>query len=507
MGQDDAASPCLVDVGGLDGIGGAMPSASMKRQALIAALWSGGDALARHGVQFATTLVLARLLTPADFGLMAMLAVFIGIAGVLADGGFSVALIQRLDVDHVDESTVFWCNLALGGVLATGLFTAAPWLADFYGEPRLRDVARVMALVVVAGAAMGVQAALLARQLDFKTQALAGGLAAVVAGSASIAMALQGYGVWALVVQAVAMSVLNCLLLWCFSQWRPAVVFSLASIRKLVGFSGYHLASTLLETAYSRLFGLLAGKRFGASAAGYYANAENTRQLPASLIGVVVTRIAIPVFARVQGEPDKMRRGLQLANRAMMLVYAPMMLALIALAEPIVELLYGRQWLPAVAPLQVLALAGLLYPLHMVNLHALIAGGHARKMFKVELAKKASGILFLAVGASFGLMGLAWSQVVHSLVALTINTHYAGKWFDYGAFRQLRDVAPVVLVAGVVFPVAGYAASAWKVSGVMETTAMLSLGVAMYSGLILLLRLEVGNEALGLLASLRKEPG
>lgn len=477
----------------------------MKRQALIAALWSGSDALARHGVQFVTTLVLARLLTPADFGLMAMLAVFVGIAGVLADGGFSVALIQRRDVDHVDESTVFWCNLALGGAFVIGLCAVAPWLARFYGEPRLCEIVRVMSLVVVAGSAVGVQVALLARKLDFKTQALAGGLAAIVAASASITMAVQGFGVWALVAQAVVMSALNCLLLWWFSRWRPTFVFRLTSVRKLVGFSGYHLASTLLETAYTRLFGLLAGKRFGASAAGYYANAENTRQLPASLIGVLVTRIAIPVFARVQSEPDKVRRGLQVANRVMMLIYAPMMFSLIALAEPIVEVLYGGQWLPAVAPLQVLALAGLLYPLHMINVHALIAGGHARKMFHVELAKKASGIIFLAVGASFGLMGLAWSQVVHSLLAMWMNAHYAGKWFDYGALSQLRDVAPLLLVSGVVFAAVGYAAWTWRAPAVLEMTVLLGLGVVAYAAAILSLRLEAAKEALGLLASLRKE--
>lgn len=475
----------------------------MKQRALIAVLWSAGDALSRQGVQFATTLVLARLLTPADFGLIAMVAVFIAIAGVLADGGFSVALIQRRDVDHVDESTVFWCNLVLGSMLALLLCAAAPWLADFYGEPRLREVARAMSLIVLTGSAMGVHVALLAKRLDFRTQAMAGGVAATIAGIVSIAMALRGMGIWALVAQAVAMSCLNCLLLWWFNRWRPAFVFNFGSARKLLGFSGYHLASMLMETGYTRLYGLIAGRQLGASALGYYSNAENTRQLPASFIGVLVSRVALPMFSSVQDDPGVMRRGLQFSIRVMLLIYAPMMLAMIVLAGPMVELLYGRQWRPAVPLLQVLSLAGLLYPLHMINLHALMAGGHARVMFRIELAKKAIGIVLLMTGACFGLIGLAWSQVAHSLIALWINAHYAGRWLDYGASRQLRDIFPPVFAAGVVFAIVGWVSQIWEAAPTIELVVLLGAGCAAYSGLVMLARLEAGKEALGLVESMR----
>ena len=212
----------------------------MKRQALIATLWSASDALSRQGVQFITTLVLARLLTPADFGLVAMLAVFVGVTAVLADGGFSAALIQRQDVDHADESTVFWCNLAAGSTLALLLGFAGPWFADFYREPRLAAMAWVMSLVVLASAAGTIHFALLGKQLDFRTQALAGGVASLLSAGVAIAMALAGYGVWALVMQSVVSATLNTGLLWWLHRWRPAIVFKWASVRKLDGFSGYH---------------------------------------------------------------------------------------------------------------------------------------------------------------------------------------------------------------------------------------------------------------------------
>lgn len=477
----------------------------MKRSALRATLWSGGDALSRQGVQFVATLILARLLTPADFGLLAMLAVFVSVAAALADGGLTVALIQRTDIDPLDESTVFWCNLSLGCLLAVGLSAAAPLLALYFGEPRLRDIVSVMSTVIIARSLFAVHAARLSKRLNFKVQAISGGTAATVAGTAAIIMAVNGMGVWALVVQSVAMAVLNCLMLWWLSRWRPALKFSIESLKKLSGFSGYHLASTLMETAYAPICGVVVGKKFGASALGYYVTAENTRQLPASFVAMLVSRVALPMFSKAQNEQETMRRGLQLSNRVIMLCYAPIMVALIVLADPIVRLLYGDQWLLAVAPLQVLALAGLLYPLHMINVHALIGCGQAQLMFKLELTKKATGIAVLVVGSSFGLMGLAWSQVVNSLIALLINTYYVGKRFDYGVSSQLRDIVPSVIAASFVFPIAGGVAALCLESNWLKIVAVVSSGILVYAGIVFFGKLEAGKEAIGLLATMKAD--
>ena len=466
----------------------------MKRRALIATLWSASDALSRQGLQFVTTLVLARLLTPTDFGVVAMLAVFVGIASILADGGFSVALIQRQDADHDDESTVFWCNLALGAVLALLLAGMGPWLADFYREPRLRAIAGAMSLVVLSGAAGAIHFAILIKRLEFRTLAIAGGCAAFLAASISIPLALFGYGVWALVAQLLVSAIATTALLWRLHPWRPAWVFRMASLRKLGGFGAYHLASTLLESAYVRLYSLLAGRMFGARSLGYYANAENTRQLPASFVSALVARVALPMLSRAQQDPVLMKRGLRLSIRVMMLFYAPIMLGMAVLAEPLVEVLYGPQWGLAVPLLRILAVAGLLYPLHMINLHALMALGHGRMILRLELLKKAIGVVLLLVGIQYGLVGLALSQVFHSMLALAINTHYSRRWLGYGVLAQLRDAAPPIIAASVTAALVFPFLNAWGWPPIMRLVVLLAMGGSIYLSLVVATRTHAWSE-------------
>ncbi len=421
----------------------------MKRQALFATLWSGTDILLRQGVQFIATLVLARLLVPADFGVIAMLAVFTGLASVLADAGLSVALIQRQDADHDDESTVFWITLLIGVAMAACMALAAPLIARFYQAPEAEPLTRYMALSIVVSAAGAIHFALLSKRLEFHKQALAGGIAAVVSGAAAIVLALRGFGVWALATQAVLMTVLTTTLLWLINPWRPATVLSRTSLRKLSGFGGFHLANSFLEVAYVRLYVVCVGRIFGAEQLGYYANADTARQMPATLLGGLISRVALPMFARAGHDPAMLRRGLQLGVRMTMLLMAPVVAAMVVLAQPLIEVLFGRQWLPAAPLLQVMALAVLLFPIHALNLQALMAQGHAGLMFRLEVAKKTLGLGFLLIGLIYGMAGIVWSQVAHSCVALVINTHYTRRFLRYGALAQFTDAAPPLLSAAL----------------------------------------------------------
>lgn len=470
----------------------------MKRQALRASLWSAGDALSRQGFQFAATLVLARLLSPADFGVAAMLAVFVALAGVLADGGFSTALTQRQDTDHADESTVFWCNLALGIALAVALACLGPALAMFFNEPRLTMFAVLVAVAVLAGACGSIHFALLTKKLDFRTQAIAGGIGAIASGAIAITLALQGAGIWALATQIVSMAAITTLLLWCLHPWRPARVFRWSSVRKLGSFGGYHLASQLMETVYIRLYTLLIGKGLGSVPLGHYAFAENTRQLPASLMNSLVARVALPLFSRAQNNQQLLRRGMQFSIRVMMLGYAPAMLALAALAEPIVALLYGPQWGPAVPLLQVLALAGLLHPLHMINLHTLMAQGHARLMFRLELAKKATGIIFMLVGLQYGVLGLACSQLTHSLLGLWINVYYSRQLLGYGMLAQLRDAYPPILCSTIIIGAVAVLSQGWEAAPLPRLMVLGGLGGLAYLALMASMRTNAWRDAKGL---------
>jgi O-antigen/teichoic acid export membrane protein len=332
-------------------------------------------------------------------------------------------------------------------VLALGLCAAAPAIVWFYQAPILKPLTFVMALAIFLGALGAIHATLLSKRLDFRTHMKVSAGATLVSGITAVALAWRGYGVWALAAQTVAMAGVTTCLFWVFNPWRPTWTLSRASARKLFGFGGYHLASSMLEIIYSRIYTLLIGKLYGPRELGFYANADAVRQMPTGFLASVLVRVAFPMFSSAAHDKVKLRRGMQLSIRGMMLLNVPIALGVAAVAEPLVRVLLGLQWLPAVPILRVLCLAGALYPLHVINLQVLMAQGHSRLMFRLEVAKKLLGVALIGVGAIFGVIGVAWSQVVFSIVVLAINTYYTRRFLDYGIAAQLRDFLPILFVA------------------------------------------------------------
>lgn len=462
----------------------------LKHRAFAAVLWSGGDTVLRQGLQLLATVVLARLLSPSDFGVVAMLALFMATAFVLMDGGFSAALIQRRDIDHVDESTVFWCNLAAGLLLTLLMFSGAPLIADLFDAPILVPLTRVMSLGCLFASIGSIHGTLLTRRLDFRTQAKASTIAASLSGVVAISLAMRGHGVWALAAQSLVMSASLSGLLWMLHPWRPAFTFSRRSLNKLFGFGGFHLASSLLEVGYSRLYTVVIGSLFGARELGLYANAENTRQIPGSLFGGLVARVALPVYSAAAHDRPLLRRGIQLSIRGTMVANVPVMLGMAALAEPIVAVLFGHQWIPAAPLLQVLCLAGVLYPMHAVNLHALMAMGEARLMFRLELIKKAIGLALIVAGAWHGAMGVAWSQVLFSVAAMAVNAHYTKRRLGYGTASQLREVLPFASVAAVIALAMHFAGAAWDAPALAKVLVLGGFGALAYLSILTVTRIE-----------------
>lgn len=421
----------------------------LKQKAITATLWSGADIFLRQGLQFIIAVVLARLLSPEEFGTIALLYLFVGLAGAFVDSGFSAALIQRQDITLTDESTVFWFNLGTGALMSVGLWLLAPWLADFYGMPILVPLTGVLALNLFLSTLGSVHGTLLTKRLDFKTPMKIGAIAIAVSGAVGILMAWQGYGVWALAMQTLASTILTTLLLWVYNTWRPTAVFSLSSAKKLFGFGGYLLMSGLLDIAYSRIYTLLIGKLYGVRELGFYNRADSTKQLPVGVLTGILSRVALPIFSTAAGDKVKLRRGVRHALRGMMLINVPMMLGVMATAEPLVHTLFGEKWLPSVPPLQVLALAGLLWPLHVINLNVLMAQGHSRLFFRLEVVKKLVGSVLLLIGAAYGIMGIAWSQVVFGVIAFGINAHYTRIHLSYSAWQQTMDFLPALAISTV----------------------------------------------------------
>ena len=423
--------------------------ASLKKKALAAVTWGAADVVLRQGMSFGVSIILARLVAPGEFGTIALLYLFVGLVGVFIDGGFTSALIQRKDVTHTDESTVFWFNMAMGLAGAVAIAALGPWIADFYQVPILVPLAGIVGLNLFAGALGSIHGTLFTKRLDFKTPMKIGLVATGVSGAVGIGMAWQGFGVWALAMQTLTSTLLTTSLLWLFNTWRPRFEFSMASARSLFSFGGYMLASKLLDIVYSRIHTLLIGKLFGISKLGYYSRAESMKELPVGILSNILSSVAFPIFSAAAGDREMLQRGTRQAVRAMMLINVPVMFGIIATASALIETLMGPQWLPSVPVLQILCLAGVFWPLHVINLNVLMAQGHSNLFFRLEVTKKVVGVGFLAIGTFYGVAGIAWSQVAYGVLAFLINSHYTRLNLSYGPWRQVLDFLPVMGLSGL----------------------------------------------------------
>ena len=476
-------------------------TADIKRKSVSAVVWSAVDVFMRQGVQFVVGVILARLLAPEEFGLIAMLGLFIGLAGAFADSGFSSALIQKKHLTDEDTSSVFYFNLLTGFLMAALLCLLSPWIAHFYQMPILKMLTWAMALNLFLGSFGSVHWALLNRDLDFRTQMRISVGAGVISGVLAICLAAFGWGVWSLVVQTLVSTVISTIGVWWCRPWRPRFIFSFASLRTLLRFGSYLLFSVLLDTAYNRFYTLIIGKVYSARALGYYTRADSTQQLPANIIATIVGRVAFPIFSAAAGDKDLLQRGMRKAVESLMLVNLPVMLGLLAVSRPLVLTLLGGKWLPCVPYLQVLCLAGILWPMHIINLNLLKAIGRTDLFFRLQIIKQLVGIIVLLISANISMLAMAWSQVVLGVVSYFLNAYYAGVYVNYSAFRQLRDISPLVLASGFMF------AGIWPLNLIISLpapvllTIQIATGSAIYFGGCILLKFRAFTEGINELQS------
>ena len=427
-----------------------MKTPSVKNRAVTATAWSSADLIVRQGVPFLVTLFLMRFVTPADFGIAAILIAFVGIAAVVVDSGLSTALIQRQDITHTDESTVFWLNGAVGLALALLIVVAARPASAFFAQPVLRELSWAGALTVFTSALGAIHATLLTKKLDFRTQCQAGLVATTGSSALAIALALRELGIWALAAQILSMATLYTASLWFLHRWRPILAFDMDSAKRLLGFGGVVLTANHIDTIYTRAYAILIGRFIGLRELGYYDRAENTKRLPENLLIGVLTRVSLPLLSEASGDRSTIHRSMRTTTRGVMLLNLPMMFGLAVLAEPVFELLFGTTWQPAVKPFQILCIAAALWPVHVININALLAQGHAGLVLKLEIPKKALGLTLLVLGLQFGIEGVAWSQVAFSFAVVWINTYYTKKLVGYGFLLHLKDITvPAVVAVGV----------------------------------------------------------
>lgn len=465
------------------------------QRAASAGLWSTVDIGLRLGLQFAVTVVMARLLMPADFGVIALLAFFSSLATVFVQGGLSTALIQRQESTPDEESAVFWWNLIASVAVALLLiFLAAP-VAAFYGYPVLRPLMFMAAAQVVLSALGAVQTALLTRALRFADLAKAGVLATLGAGAGGVGAALAGAGVWALAIQMVAMAAVNTIILWRVSDWRPVLHFRLATIRPLLRFGAWFGLSSTLEVLYTQGFALFVGKLYGVRDLGLYNRAATTQVLPSLILSTAVGRVALPLFSERGRDPEALRRGLRMALGFVMLLNLPIMAGAALLSDLVILVLFGAKWLPAAPILAILAWSGLFYPVHVLNLQLMLAEGRSATYFRVEIVKKVIGIAGLTIGSFFGIVGLAYSQLAISILALFVNAEPIRRSLGYGVLRQLGDVRGILLATAAMAGVVLLLRPLLHVSPALELCILVLAGAGTYAGFGLAFRVRGFTDA------------
>jgi len=423
---------------------------SLKNKTVHGVSWSVIDNIASSGISFLVGIVLARILSPAEFGILGMITVFIAVSNSIIDSGFSSALIRKTDAKNIDYNTVFYFNLILGFVLYIILFFCAPVISNFFHEPLLIPVTRVMGSVLIINAISIIQRTLLVKKVDFKTQTKISLISSFTSGIIGISMAVYGFGVWSLVGQQVSRQLLNTTFLWIFNTWRPAKEFSKQSFKELFGFGSKLLVSGLIDTIYKNIYYLIIGKFYSAAQLGQYTRAEQFNMVFSSNLTSVVQRVSYPVFSSIQDESERLKQAYRRVIKTTMLVTFACMLGLAAVAKPLILCLIGIKWLPAVAFIQIICFAEMLYPLHAINLNMLQVKGRSDLFLKLEIIKKTIAVLPITLGIFYGIEFMLWGSVLTSFVAYFLNSYYSAQLIDYSSWSQLKDIFPTFLVSIIV---------------------------------------------------------
>jgi teichuronic acid exporter len=471
---------------------------TLKEKTVGALFWSFFERIGQQGIQFIIIIILARLLAPAEFGLIAMLTIFMAVAQSFTDSGFGLALVQKKDVTHVDECSIFYFNIFVGILGAGLLWLAAPWIADFYHEPLLILLTRTLSLNLVINAFGFIQTSLLTKRIDFKSQLKISLIATALSGFIGITLAYQDYGVWSLVAQSLSQNFFRVCLLWLFFRWVPSLSFSFSALRSMFPFGSMLLFSGLLETIYQNIYLVVIGKLFSSTDLGFYGRARDFSQLPVQNISFSVGRVTFPAFSSIQNNKIILREGVRKALSMMATLSFPMMIGLIVVARPLVLVLIGEKWLPCVTYLQLLCIVGILYPLHIIHLNVLIAQGRSDLFFKLEVLKKIIAVMAICITYRWGITAMIIGQVATSIIAYYLNSYYTGKLLNYSTFAQFKDVTPTLIISCIMGCVAWGLVFARLSNSYVLLVSQIVLGAGVYIGLCCLTRNDTFLEIFGL---------
>lgn len=416
---------------------------TLKDKAVNGLKWSIVDNLVNSGITFLVGLVLARLLSPVEFGILGIITIFINISNTIVDGGFVTALIRKPNSTEDDYNTVFYSNLAISLFLMLLLCLSSNWIAVFFEQPILAKIMPWMSLLLLINAFAIIQRTLLIKKIDFKTQAKISLISSLGSGVIGIGMALTGYGVWSLVAQQLSRQLLLTIFLWFFSAWRPRWQFSKGSFKDLFGFGSKVLIANLINSIYKDMFLAVVGKMYSAKDLGQYNRAEQFNLIFTNNLTMVLQKVTMPTFSQVQTDEARFSYAFRkIVNYSAIITFA-LVLGLAAVAKPLLMILIGEQWMPAVKYLQIMSLYGAIYPLQVLNVNILNVVKRSDLLLRLEIIKKTLFIAVIVTGFFFELEYMIWAAVIYYYIEFVLNSWYSERYVNYGTWKQVKNMLPI----------------------------------------------------------------
>lgn len=420
-------------------------STSTKKIVIRSTIWSGIERFAAQGISFLVMIIMARMLTPKDYGLVGMLTVFIAICQALVDGGFSQALIHKQDRTETDNSTVFYFNIVISFILYGILYLSAPIIADFYNEPILVDLTRIISLSIIINSFVIVQRALFTINLNFKIQAKTSICSSFISGTVGIIYAYNNYGVWSIVIYQLTNFGLNVILLWIFSKWRPQLLYSWKSFNLLFKY-GINLAITaVLSSIYDNLLLIIIGKIYRPAELGYYTRAFQFAYFPSSNITQITQRVIFPVLCKVQNDITTLSKQFIILLKAVSFIVLPLMFGLIGVSDSLVITLLGDKWDKAIPILQILCMSLMWYPLQSLNICLLQVKGRTDVVLKLDIIKKIIGVGCICIFFKFGVLALCIGNFISTIFAISLHLHYTKKIVGLQPSLQLKSISTILI--------------------------------------------------------------
>lgn len=428
-----------------------MSEESLKQQTKIGLYWKFAEQFSNYGIHFIIGIVMARLLSPSDYGITALPAVFIAVAGVFANAGFSTAMVRKPELTEYDLSTAFYYSTLVGIICYLLLFFASPWIADFYNTPVLEPLMRVTALSFIYGPLGTPQNIILQRRLDFKTPAKISVVCRIISGVIGIVMAVYGYGVWALTIAHLFAGIVGLCINVYVVRWFPKTGWSKESFKYLWGFGNKLMGSQLLDTLYNNITPLFIGKYYSPTDLGVYNRARGYAALPSQNIYGVISSVTYPVLSKMQDDEERLANNYRRILRVTAFVIFPIMMLLAALARPLILVMITSKWEACIVLLQIICFSMMWYPIHAINLNLLLVKGRSDYFLKLEIIKKIYGVVILLLTLPLGLVFFCIGGVFSSVISLIVNTYYTKKIIKLGFFRQMQDLLPSLLLSFLVF--------------------------------------------------------